>query len=116
MTSPHDEPEYRDDADLSFRVGKGGPRVQRVNDLPLRFSLPWPMTRAGGIVFVLCGCVLILGGLAGALWLGWQVFDPSLLRLLPAVVFVLLVKFVLVPALHRFGRRPGMDRRPGGSA
>lgn len=107
---------YSSEADLSFRVGKNVPRVSYIGGTTLRFPLPWPMTRAGGIMFVLVELAVVLGGIAGALWLGWVLFDPSIWRLLPAVVFALAVKLLLVPALHRFGRRPGMDRTGSGGS
>lgn len=104
-------PKFTDEADLSFRVSKGGQKVERINEVPLRIPLPWPMTRAGGIVFVLVEFALIICGIAGALWVGWQLFEPSLLRLSPAVAFALAVKFAVIPLLRKLGQRPGMDRR-----
>lgn len=117
MTHPHeDERPYSSEADLSFQISKDSPRINQIGDGPLRFPLPWPMTRTGGIIFILIEFAVILGGIAGALWLGWALFDPSIWRLLPALAFAFAVKFLLIPALRRFGRRPGMDRRDGGAS
>lgn len=112
------EPRYVTEADLSIPLGGTDPatgerrRIGRLYDIPLNsFSLPWPMTPAGGRIYVL---ILSLGSLCAltlAIWAGFRLIEPSLMRLAPAVGVVLAIKFIAVPALHAYGKRPGMDRR-----
>ena len=110
---------YVTEANLSFPIGPVNPdtgerpRVKRIQGLSLEtdFPLPWPMTPGGARLYMLSmmtGTILVL---AFAVWVGFELFEPSLLRLVPCAATVLAFKFLIIPGLYAYGRRPGMDRR-----
>lgn len=106
-------------ADLSFPAGPANPqtgerpRVRRIQGIPLEtgFPVPWPMTPVGARLYVLVLSLGTLCAIAIAIWMGFTLFEPSLMRLAPAVGAALAIKFLAVPALYAYGDRPGMDRR-----
>lgn len=109
---------YVTEADLSIPVGGANPktgerpRIGRLYDISLNsISLPWPMTPTGARLYVLALSLGSLSALIIALWAGFTLIEPSLMRLAPAVGVALVIKFIAVPALHAYGKRPGMDRR-----
>lgn len=112
---------YVTNADLSFPLAPKDSetgerqRVRQVHGVRLEnaFPLPWPMTPGGARLYVLFMAISTIGAVALAFWAGFTLFEPSLFRLVPAIGVVLAIKFVAVPALHAYGRRPGMDRRGG---
>ena len=112
---------YVTHADLSFPLAPKDPetgekqRVRQVHGVRLEnaFPLPWPMTPGGARLYVLFMAIGTIGAVALGVWAGFALFEPSLLRLVPAACVVLAIKFLVVPALHAYGRRPGMDRRGG---
>lgn len=113
---------YVTEADLTIPVGgvnpKTGerPRIGRLYDISLNsFPLPWPMTPNGARLYVLTAALGTLTALAVSLWAGFALIEPSLMRLAPAVGVALAIKFLAIPALHAYGRRPGMDRRERGT-
>lgn len=113
---------YVTEANLSFPIGPVNPdtgerpRVKRIQGLSLEtdLHLPWPMTPGGTRLYMLSmmtGMILVL---AFAVWVGFQIFEPSLLRLAPCGATALAFKFLSIPGLCAYGRRPGMDRREAG--
>lgn len=112
------EPCYVTEADLSIPLGGTDPttgerrRIGRLYDISLNsISLPWPMTPAGARLYVLALSLGSLSALIIALWAGFTLIEPSLMRLAPAVGVALAIKFLVIPGLYAYGRRPGMDRR-----
>lgn len=111
--------QYVTKADLSFPIGPVNPdtgerpRVKHIPGASLEtdFPVPWPMTPGGARLYMLgmmTGTILVL---VFSVWVGFQIFEPSLLRLVPAVLTLLAFRFLIVPGLYAYGRRSGMDRR-----
>lgn len=114
MTRSH----YVTKADLTIPLSETDPitgerlRIERLHGIPLNsVSLPWPMTPTGSRIYVLIMTLGSLSGLALAIWAGYALIEPSPARLMPAVGVGLAIKFIITPALHTYGQRPGMDRR-----
>ena len=106
-------------ADLSFPIGPINPdtgerpRVKRIPGASLEtdFPVPWPMTPVGARLYALGTMTGTILAVFLAVWVGFQIFEPSLLRLVPAVLTLLAFKFLVIPGLYSYGRRSGMDRR-----
>jgi len=81
--------------DVSYREQIQIPGQRR----PLQ--LPWPMTTREAIWWV----AMISTGMAATLvvvvWLSFLFIEPSLWRLMPAIIWILCVKYLIVPAIVR---------------
>ncbi len=68
--------------------------------------LPWPMTAGEAAVYVVIMAGVAVLGIGVALWGAWQLIEPSLWRLAPVVVWVVVWKVLILPAAVR-SVRPG---------
>lgn len=122
ISNPSGDKRHVTKADLSFPVGPVNPetgerpRVKRIQGIPLEtgFPVPWPMTPVGARLYMLIAALGTLTAIGIALWVGFALIEPSLMRLVPAVGVALAIKFLAIPALRAYGKRPGMDRQEAG--
>ena len=90
---------------------RGGRLFTRYTASGATGKLPWPMTLGEMLGF--CGLLLAIGvaGVVGGGWVGTLLFEPSIWRLLPIVLFFVLVRFVIArPLLHAIAP-PDVDAR-----
>lgn len=74
-------------------------------------KLPWPMRLGEMVGFYAILLAIGLVGIVGGGWVGMLLFEPSAWRLLPIVVFFVLVRFVIARPLLRAISPPDVAER-----
>lgn len=100
MTSQNEKEPKSNIADLSIKLSENK-RINRIQDIPLQIGLPQSMTKSERVNYVLLFSTTIILGSVFSVWLGFQLFEETILKFLPLVIFSTFMKF-LAPHIFVF--------------
>ena len=84
-------------------------RQAGIGGWPIR--LPWPMTPSEAIRWLALTTSYSLFTFGLIIWASFRLIDPSLMRLVPGAVWILVTKIVVAPRVHRFFVPPNLAER-----
>lgn len=73
--------------------------------------MPWPMTQLEGWAWIGATTVIWGAGTIFAVWLAVQFMEPSLFRLLPIMIWFLLLRVAVFPLLFNKLKPAGANER-----